>query len=48
MLNSHCNNNDKKKHLKNVKRLCGHRDSNPGYTCICGIHYDMEAIRNNR
>ena len=27
MLNSHCNNNDK----KHKKDLCGHRDSNPRY-----------------
>ena len=29
MLNSHCHNNDKKK--INKKKICGHRDSNPGY-----------------
>ena len=28
MLNLHCNNIDKKKH---TKKICGHRDANPGY-----------------
>ena len=32
MLNLHCDDNDKtKQNKKNIKKLCGHRDSNPGY-----------------